>query len=53
MKSIVIELQQLASDGTCPIATLLRKALIVATKLNLMDIKIWTKSQSIEKLLEN
>lgn len=45
MKSIVIELQQLASDGTCPIATLLRKALIVAAKLNLEDFKKWIDNE--------
>lgn len=45
MKSIVIELQQLASEDTCPIATLLRKALIVATKLNLNDFKKWINNE--------
>lgn len=38
---IVIELQQLASDGKCPVDELLRKALIVATKLKLDDFKDW------------
>lgn len=45
MNSIVIELQQLASEDTCPIATLLRKALIVATKLNLNDFKKWVNNE--------
>lgn len=38
---IVIELQRLASDGTCPVDELLRKALIVATKLQISDFKDW------------
>ena len=38
---IVIELQRLASDGTCPVDELLRKALIVATKLQISDFKEW------------
>ncbi|MDZ4686042.1 MAG: hypothetical protein SH850_13320 [Planctomycetaceae bacterium] len=38
---IVIELQRLASDGACPVDELLRKALIVATKLQINDFKAW------------
>ncbi|MBL4884117.1 MAG: hypothetical protein JKY95_06235 [Planctomycetaceae bacterium] len=37
--SIVIELQQQASDGNCPVDELLRKALIVSTKLQISDFK--------------
>jgi hypothetical protein len=39
--SIVIELQRMASDSTTSVAELLRKALIVATKLKLSDFKQW------------
>ena len=45
MKSIIIELQQLASDDSCTITTLLRKSLIVASKLNLNDFKKWINNE--------
>jgi len=45
MKSIVIELQQLASDDSCTIATLLRKSLIVSSKLDLNDFKKWINNE--------
>lgn len=45
MKSIVLELQQLASEDTFPITSLLRKALIVTTKLNLDDFKKWINNE--------
>lgn len=45
MKSIIIELQSLASDNNCPLSTLLRKSLIVATKLNLIDFKKWINDE--------
>lgn len=45
MKSIIIELQSLASDNNCPLTTLLRKSLIVATKLNLDDFKKWINNE--------
>jgi len=38
---IVIELQRLASDGKCPVDELLRKALIVASKLELTEFRSW------------
>lgn len=38
---IVIELQRLASDGKCPVDELLRKALIIATKLRIDDFRAW------------
>ncbi|MEZ5941134.1 MAG: hypothetical protein R3C18_07070 [Planctomycetaceae bacterium] len=38
---IVIELQRLASDSNCPVDELLRKALIVATKLNIDEFRDW------------
>lgn len=38
---IVIELQRLASDGNCLVDELLRKALVVATKLQISDFKDW------------
>lgn len=43
--SIVRELQQLASDEDVAIPALLRKALIVATKLGLEDFKSWILSE--------
>ncbi|WP_437207088.1 hypothetical protein [Planctomicrobium sp. SH664] len=42
---IVIELQRLASDGKCPVDELLRKALIVATKLAIEDFSQWINSE--------
>jgi len=38
---IVIELQRLASDGKCLVDELLRKALIIATKLRTEDFRNW------------
>lgn len=43
--SIVLELQQLASDKDVSVTDLLRKALIVATKLDLKDLKDWVLSE--------
>jgi hypothetical protein len=43
--SIVIELQQLATDSNQNIGDLLRKALLVATKLNLHEFKEWTQKE--------
>jgi len=40
-KSPVLELQQMASDPTIDITTLLRKAMIVATKLSLHEFRKW------------
>jgi hypothetical protein len=42
---IVIELQRLASDGKCPVDELLRKALIVSTKLQIGDFSDWIRSE--------
>lgn len=42
---IVIELQRLASDGKCPVDELLRKALIVSTKLQITDFSDWIRSE--------
>jgi hypothetical protein len=44
-KSIVRELQQLASDSHASLAELLRKALVVATKLKLVEFKEWIESE--------
>ena len=52
MKSIVLELQQLASEDTFPITSLLRKALIVTTKLNLDDFKKFLSKDAPEILAE-
>lgn len=42
---IVIELQRLASDGTCSVDELLRKALIVSTKLQISDFTDWIRAE--------
>ncbi|BBU69320.1 hypothetical protein [Fluviibacter phosphoraccumulans] len=42
---IVLQLQELASDSDHDIADLLRKALVVATKLQLADFKKWVLSE--------
>ena len=42
---IVIELQRLASDGNCPVDELLRKALIVSTKLRITDFTAWIRCE--------
>lgn len=42
---IVLQLQELASDSEHDIADLLRKALVVATKLQLSDFKGWVLSE--------
>jgi hypothetical protein len=38
---IVVELQQLSSESECPVDQLLRKALLVATKLDIQDFRDW------------
>ena len=45
MKSIVIELQEMSSDPNIPITELIRKALMVASKLNLSDFKEWIEKE--------
>ena len=44
-KSIVLEIQSLATDSQQDIADLLRKALLVATKLKLEDFKNWISKE--------
>lgn len=44
-QSVVLELQQLASDSEKNIIDLLRKALLVATKLNLVEFKQWVQNE--------
>lgn len=44
-QSIVLELQQQASDSEKNILDLLRKALLVATKLNLVEFKQWVQNE--------
>lgn len=44
-KPIVLQLQELASDNDHDISELLRKALVVATKLQLADFKSWILSE--------
>ncbi len=42
---IVIELQRLSSEGNCPIDELLRKSLIVSSKLQIADFTHWIRSE--------
>jgi hypothetical protein len=44
-QSLVLELQQLATDGEKNIINLLRKALLVATKLNLTEFRDWIRNE--------
>src|SRR5919106_30118 len=44
-QSLVLELQQLAADGETNILDLLRKALLVATKLNLIEFRDWIRNE--------
>ncbi|MBK9209301.1 MAG: hypothetical protein IPL71_13755 [Anaerolineales bacterium] len=44
-QSVVLELQQLASDSEKNIIDLLRKALLVATKLNLVEFRQWVQNE--------
>ncbi len=44
-QAIVIELQRLATEKSHDITDLLRKALLVATKLNLKDFRAWTNHE--------
>jgi hypothetical protein len=43
--SVVIELQRLASDSTANTSDVLRKALLVATKLKVVDFKTWVEAE--------
>jgi hypothetical protein len=43
--SLVLELQQLASNGQTSVTDLLRKALIVASKLKILDFQGWIDSE--------
>jgi len=43
--SIIIELQELASDKSNDLTDLLRKSLIVATKLKIENFKIWIRNE--------
>lgn len=43
--SIVIELQQQSIESNSDVLALLRKALLVARKLDLMDFKEWINSE--------
>lgn len=45
IESIVLQLQELATDKANDISDLLRKALLVATKLGLADFKQWIESE--------
>lgn len=43
--SIVIQLQELASDGTNSLADVLRKALLISSKLGLKEFKEWVQDE--------
>ncbi len=45
MKSLIIDLQHAALDDAVPVSTLLRKALVAATKLGQGDFKEWIESE--------
>lgn len=45
MKSLVLELQAEALDSNVPVADLLRKALVVARKLNIPALQEWCESE--------
>jgi len=45
LSSLILELQKESIDSSVPILNLLRKALIVATKLKLQDFKQWIESE--------
>jgi hypothetical protein len=45
MPSIVLELQRLAAESSVNVAELLRKALIVATKLKIEDFRTWVSDE--------
>lgn len=44
-QSVVLELQQFATDGEKDILDLLRRALLVATKLNLVEFRNWAQNE--------
>ncbi len=43
--SIILELQELAADSNIDVSDLLRKCLIIATKLRLEDFKMWIQHE--------
>ena len=45
MSSLVLELQRDAMDHTVPVSTLLRKCLVIATKLNLEEFRKWVEDE--------
>lgn len=45
MSSIVIELQRQALDNAVPVSDLLRKALAVASKLRIAELKNWAENE--------
>jgi hypothetical protein len=45
MSSLVLELQTEALDGNVKVADLLRKALVVASKLNIREFEDWAKNE--------
>jgi len=45
MTGLVLELQRAAMDSATPLTDLLRKALVVAAKLNLAQFKSWVESE--------
>ena len=45
MSSLVLELQQEAMDSTTDVSAVLRKSLVVATKLDLSEFQAWIESE--------
>jgi hypothetical protein len=45
MGSVVLDLQQDALDRKCPVSDLLRRALVVARKLNLTEFQTWISNE--------
>lgn len=45
INSIVLDIQRLATDRNQDVTDLLRKSLLVATKLKLVDFRTWTESE--------
>ena len=46
MSSLVVELQRHAMDSTASVPDLLRKALVVATKLWIVELRDWVQRES-------
>ena len=45
MKSLVLELQREAMNPNSRLSDVLRKAMVVATKLKVQDLRVWVESE--------